>query len=314
MKKTVILSTVLISTALTSLPLAASAQDTTAVNNSGDSAIVTTNRRSFNDLDPLSFADIKKTINPMLMDMPSVRGVLASNDGDDTIIIVAARNMTVSLKGLRDRLNTRGTDRQSEYDKFYKAIKSNIQNSDPFNENNIKVIIRTTAALDDFEKLTALDGVPNFILRKPFVDNLEMVVVADTKTSIAFMPIGRLKDLNMTSDEAFAKAIANFAASNKEIKTKDENGLSYVSGEAGYVPSLLLTDNFSNAMKAKYPQGYVVAIPNREMLVVAPIGDDAAISKLKEISNSNDKGNYALSNKIYIKSEANTWTAIDLAK
>ena len=275
-----------------------------------DDGVFTTNRRTFNDLEPLSFQDIKNTIKPVLMEMPSVRGVVSTENGDNVIVIVAVRNLTINLDGLRTRLNTRGTDRQNEYDKFYKAIRKTISNGDPFTPENLKVVIRTSDALNDFEQQTALDKIPNYVLRRPLFDNLEMAVVADTKTSIAFMPIGRLHDLSLTEDDAFKKAIQNMNDNAQTIEFKDNDGLYYANVPAGFAPSLMLLDNVIEMLKTKYPDGYAVAIPNRDEFIAAPLSDAEALKKLEEVAKKDADGYYALNKKIYTRVD-DKWVAIE---
>lgn len=275
-----------------------------------DDGVFTTNRRTFNDLEPLSFQDIKNTIKPILLEMPSVRGVVNSGDGDNFIVIVAVRNLTLNLEGLRNRLNTRGTDRQTEYDKFYKAIRKTIANGDPFTPENLKVVIRTSSALNDFEEQTALNKAPNYVLRRPLFDNLEMVVVADTRTSIVFMPIGRLNDLSLTEDDAFKKATENMNNATQSVEFTETDGLSYAVAPAGYAPSLMLLDNVINTLKAKYPEGFAIAVPNRDEFIAAPLTDAEALKKLQETAQKDASGNYALNKKIYTLVDGK-WSAIE---
>lgn len=70
----------------------------------------------------------------------------------------------------------------------------------------------------------------------------------------------------------------------KAIRFEQSDGLSLLSVESDLEASLLLLDvMWDKAMQAKYPQGYVVALPFKDTLLVASMADKKAVQNIESV-------------------------------
>lgn len=246
----------------------------------------------------LNFDEVLNLIQADILKTPSVRGIVTYPDRPGIIAIYASGEMEVNLNPLVAKLNEKNSNRKYETARFIEIIKHAIINSDPFKAKNFKAIIRKKAALDEFETQTALKDLPNLIVRRPFIDDLEIAIVTETETSLAFLPRARLADLGLNEDQVFSTAFAQIEAVLPNVKWKVEDELLFASIDGAFDASLALLPSLWNTLAEQNKAKVALAIPNRGLLVSGRADSEIQMAKLKEIAKSQSDGQFALSDKI----------------
>jgi hypothetical protein len=249
----------------------------------------------------LSSADALALVKSKIEALPSVRGIIVEDEKSNVISVIHSTTLVIRLESFVARLNARGADREYETKKFVDVIAKSIASSDPFKKPNLKILVRSTAALDEFELLTAVNGKNNTIVRKQIAPNLEATIVAETKSSIAFMPIGRLNDLKITKDEVFTLAQNNFANSISKAKwINTPQNLMIAKLDGVFDTSLMMVPSIWQSIEEQNRFPIALAIPNRGMLVFGRANNPKDIQNLKAIIEKESKNDFVISKDIYI--------------
>lgn len=265
-------------------------------------AVISTNRQTNpRNNGPLSFQEITQMLREPILAMPSVRGITIDEANPSTIKVFAAREMEIHLNNFQERVNREGANRGDEFDHFIRVIASTVSDNDPFKPETLRVVIRTKDALNEFELQTAFNDTPNLLVRRPFIGNLEEVVVGDSATSIALMPLYRLQDLHLNLDEVFAKGETNIAAAANATKWFQENGLLVGELDGVYESSLLKIDNIWESISERLGGPIAVAIPVRGKLYIGLADKPEDLQKLDNIAKTLAVGPHALTNKILLR-------------
>ncbi|MBN8648955.1 MAG: hypothetical protein J0L55_13465 [Caulobacterales bacterium] len=250
---------------------------------------------------PISYEEITQLLIPKIMEIPSVRGVVVDENMPNALRVTHSTNLVVRLDNFYNKMNKVGTDRDFETKKFVATIAEVIGKSNPFKTENLRIVIRTKEALDDFETQTGANGQLNKIVRRPFIGDLEEALVAETKTSIAFMPIGELQSLKLSDADAFNLAEKTFATqfSNIEwVKTKDNLMIAKLDG--AFDTSLLAIPSIWQNLEAQNNFPIAVIAPNRALLQIGRADSKEDIEKLSAIAKNEATGPHAISDKVMI--------------
>jgi hypothetical protein len=259
-------------------------------------------------LPPLSVEDVGGELIARLLTVPGVRTVVPLPDTPNVLRLMAHNDMSIRLDTLVTRLNAEGADRDGEYLRFETNVRSFLARTDPFKPEQLRVVIRTTAAIDAFEALSAAGGVPNLVVRRPFAENMEEVVVGDTPTTIAFMPAARLSDLSLSADQAFELGRTNTVTVSAEVNWQTKNGLLEGGSGTGYETSLLALDSVWTNMAQRLGGPVAVIVPTRDKIVVGRADQPRDITRLREMVTAQAKGDLALSDKIWVR-DGTIWVA-----
>lgn len=248
----------------------------------------------------LSLQDIAQLLRPEIMKIPSVRGIVYNVDIPNNIRIITSNSLDIRLDNFRSRLNARGADRAFETKKFIDIIAKTIAKSDPFKPSSLRVLIRSKEAIDDFEQQTALDGVPNIVVRRPFIGNLEEVIVAETKSSIAFMPQNRLKDLGLDIDSAFKIAHDGFLENLKSAQWINQDGLMVAKLDGAFDASILVMPEVWNSLEKENGFEIAAIAPNRGLVMIGRANSKLDLDKLNIIAKKEANGPHALTDKVLL--------------
>jgi hypothetical protein len=252
-------------------------------------------------LEPLTLAEVSQNIQARVLKIPGVRRVGPLADAPNVLRLISHNDMSVRLDNLLQRVNTPGANREAEFTRFENNIKSLLARTDPFKLEQLRVVIRKTAAINAFETETAVDGITNIVVRRAFMDDLEEVVVGDTPTAIALMPATRLGDLKLTAEQAFERARANTAAAATNINWRTLNGLNEVTIVNGYETSLLALDGLWPQLVRRLGGPVAVIVPTREKLVIGRADRPRDIARLRTIASAEAIGDLALSGKVWVR-------------
>jgi hypothetical protein len=252
-------------------------------------------------LEPLTLTEVSQNIQARILKIPGVRSVGPLADAPNVLRLISHNDMSIRLDNLLQRVNAPGANREAEFTRFENNIKSLLARTDPFKPEQLRVVIRKTAAINTFETETAVDGITNIVVRRPFMDDLEEVVVGDTPTAIALMPATRLGDLQMTAEQAFERARANTAAAASNISWRTLNGLNEVTIVNGYETSLLALDGLWPQLVRRLGGPLAVIVPTRQKLVIGRADRPRDIARLRAIASAEAIGDLALSGKVWVR-------------
>lgn len=272
----------------------------------GNDTFATSRRNNQKAQENLSIIDVYSKLKPEIEKIVSVRGVRFDANSNSFMTIIASREINIDLKNFVETINKPRVNRTKEFQNFTKLIEKTIINNDPFKPEALRVIIRNTAAIDSFETLTAFNDTKNSIVRKPFAENLELIIIADTGTSMAFMPINRLDDLKLSFDDAYKIAQNNTKTVLKGANWFTEEGLLIATFDGSYETSLLAIPEIWTSIEQKLGGPIAAAIPNRERIVIGRADSIDDVARLGLIAKNESKTENSISDKVLFR-ENNIW-------
>jgi hypothetical protein len=255
---------------------------------------------------PIDVAEVSAQMQARLRRLPGVRSITPFPDAPNFLRLISHNDMRISLDTLVTRLNTQGVDRETEYSRFTTNVGNLLARTDPFKPEQLRVVIRKAEAINVFETESAAEGVPNLVVRRPFIADLEEVVVGDTPTTIALMPAGRLTDLGLSAEQAFERGRANTLTEVSSITWRPVAGLLEVRATSGYDTSLLVLDTTWATIASRLGGPVAVIVPTRDKIVIGRADRPRDIARLRTILAAEAKGDRALSDKIWVR-RAGTW-------
>jgi hypothetical protein len=252
---------------------------------------------------PLTLSEVSEKMQSRLLKLPSVRAVTEMPGAPTILRLIAHNESMVGLSNLLGRLNAPGSDREAEYRRLETNIAMMLARTDPFKPDNLRVVIRTNEAINAFEGESAAQGIPNSVVRRPFLGELEEVVVGDTPSTIALMPTTRLADLGLSPEQAFERARANTQMQIAALAWQSVNGLLEVAEPSGYETSLLAFDDIWTNVEAKLGGPIAVIVPTRDKIIVGRADKSDDLARMQDILNDKAKGAGLLSAKIWVRAE-----------
>jgi hypothetical protein len=253
-------------------------------------------------LAPLSVEDVSQEVQKRLIKIPGVRAVDQVVDKPNLLRLIAHNDSYVRLEVLLVRLNaSTAPGREAEYQRLVTSVANMLSRTDPFKPDQLRIVIRTTSAIDTFETETAAGDNRNVVVRRPFIGDLEEVVVGDTPTTIALMPASRLADLQLTPEQAFERGRANTIAQTDAITWRTVNGLLEVRTSSGYETSLLALDATWASLAQRLGGPIAVIVPTREKIIVGRADRPRDMARLRAIVTAQAKGPRMLSTKVWIR-------------
>ena len=236
---------------------------------------------------PISYEEITQLLIPKIMEIPSVRGVIVDENMPHALRVTHSTNLVVRLDNFYNKMNKVGTDRDFETKKFVATIAEVIGKSNPFKSENLRIVIRTKEALDDFETQTGANGQLNKIVRRPFIGELQSLKLSDAE---AF-------DL---AEKTFATQFANI----EWVKTSDNLMIAKLDG--AFDTSLLAIPSVWQNLQTQNNFPIAVIAPNRALLQIGRADSKEDVEKLSQIAKKEAIGPHAISDKVMIWNE-NHW-------
>jgi uncharacterized protein YtpQ (UPF0354 family) len=170
------------------------------------------------------------------------------------------------------------------------------------NVNRIVPIIKPREYLEETRMEAEKMGVTKEIdgVYEKYNDQLIIVYAEDTDSDIRYLTQDDLKSLSLNFSSIKELAIKNLDELLTSIKRKDGGGSYMLVAGGNYEASIILLTNFLTKENFSVDGDIVVAIPNRDMLLITGSDNKAGISRIKELAtNTYKSGNYRLSNYLY---------------
>jgi uncharacterized protein YtpQ (UPF0354 family) len=168
----------------------------------------------------------------------------------------------------------------------------------PINTSNIVPIIKPIEYLEDLKQLSKGNGgekEPGIVYEK-YNHALIIVYGENTETNIAYFTHEDFNKLSIPRDSLRALAVGNLNRVLPKIQKKGDNGTFMITAGGDFEASLILLTSIWTPDNFKVKGELVVAIPNRDMLMVTGSKDDQGIKMIQEITTESfATGNYQIS-------------------
>ncbi|MEJ2423201.1 MAG: DUF1444 family protein [Candidatus Thiodiazotropha sp.] len=134
-----------------------------------------------------------------------------------------------------------------------------------------------------------------------YSDDFSVFFLCDCGDHYTVLQAKHLEESGLGADELLSIGIENLRRVAEDIKITQHEGLLYFSGSGDFEASFLLVPEIWNDWLAGYcPNGYVAAIPARDILVVSDKHDASGIEKLISIIERVwPDGDHLLSNSLF---------------
>lgn len=163
-------------------------------------------------------------------------------------------------------------------------------------------IIKPISFLDDIKNEAKIIGATKDVegVYKKYNDQLIIVYAEDTKNSIKYLTHDDLKDLQINSDSLQTIAVRNLDRLLTSIQKKGNNGVYMIVAGGDYEASIILLSDILNKNNFEVKGDLVIAIPNRDMLLVTGSNDEEGIQKIIGLATKTyQTGNYPVSQYLY---------------
>lgn len=256
----------------------------------------------------ISMEEVSQEMARRISTLPGVRGVERMDGLANSLRVITHSEVSVRLDTLQARVNLPDANPEAEYSRFENNVRNLLERQDPFKLEQLRVVIRTTEAINTFEEQTAALGQRNLVVRRPFSEGLEEVLVGDTPTTIALMPVGRLSDLQLGATQAFDRARANTLKELTGVKWTVNDGLLEADPDQPYATSLLALDQVWTTIQKQLGGPLAVAVPTRDTLVVGRADRARDMTRLATIAASGAGNTGSLSGRVLVRQGA-IWVA-----
>ncbi|MDR6561554.1 MULTISPECIES: DUF1444 family protein [unclassified Arcicella] len=167
------------------------------------------------------------------------------------------------------------------------------------NVGNVVPVIKSVEFLDEINSLSK-DGKSFPVITEKYNDQLIIVYAEDSKNSIKFLTEDDFKTLSISRDTLKSIALKNFDKRITKIQRQGDYGLFMITAGGDYEASLILLSSIWTKESFPVDGDFIIAIPNRDMLMVTGSKNKTGIAKIKEIvADSYKTGNYQVSDKLY---------------
>lgn len=156
----------------------------------------------------------------------------------------------------------------------------------PINTSNIVPVIKPIQYLEDLKKLHKQnDGEKeSWIVYEKYNSALIIVYGENTETSIRYFTQDDLNKLSVSRDSLHPLAIGNLNKILPKIKRNGDNGTFMLTAGGDFESSLILLTDIWTTDNFKVKGDIVVAIPNRDMLMVTGSKDEQGIKTIRDVT------------------------------
>jgi uncharacterized protein YtpQ (UPF0354 family) len=155
--------------------------------------------------------------------------------------------------------------------------------------NDLKNLAKNMGATKDFEGVY-----------EKYNEQLIIVYAEDTKSSLSYLTQDDLTTLSINQDSLRMVATKNLDRLLTNIQRQGDDGTYMLTAGGNYETSMILLNNIFTKESLPVNGDFVVAIPNRDMLLITGSNDKTGIQKIKEISTKTfQTGDHQVSEYLY---------------
>lgn len=283
----------------------------------GRTTDTSTEQTSIEQAVSISMAELQAYVLQQFKRSPNVLSV--EKQGSDGLAVKYIGNQTIQvyLGNLLDQLNTSKSERVRAIDNFVTTTNSTADipvgttgDIAAFKES-LMPVIKDEEFLRNAESITKPNkkNLDARLLKRPLVDGLFAIVAIDGAKSIRFVAGQDVTKYHISEKEFFDTAIANLTAKSSTAQFEAIGSLQAITLDGTYEVSLLLVPDFWTRVEQAVGGDFVVAIPARGALFVAPANDVAAVATLRAAAR-NLKLAYPLTQKL-LRKTASGWAYLE---
>lgn len=167
---------------------------------------------------------------------------------------------------------------------------------------NVKNIIPVVKPVEYLLEINALskDGKSTAMVTEKYNDQLIIAYAEDDKSSIKYLTENDFKTLAISMDTLKSFAVRNFDRILPNIQRQGDSVIFLITAGGDYEASLILLSSIWTKENFPVDGDFIVAIPNRDMLIITGSNNKSGIAKIKEIvSDSFKTGNYPISDQLF---------------
>jgi uncharacterized protein YtpQ (UPF0354 family) len=168
---------------------------------------------------------------------------------------------------------------------------------------NIVPIIKPVGYLEESQKQAGAMGAKKDIgnVYDKYNDQLIVAYAEDSKNNIRYLLPEELKTLGISRDSLLSVAIDNLHRIMKpRVIIHGDSGVYRITGGGDYEASLILLPTLWTNENMPVQGSFVIAIPNRDILLITGSEDKADIEKIKKFAKKSfSSGNYSISESLY---------------
>ncbi len=165
--------------------------------------------------------------------------------------------------------------------------------------DNIVPVIKPVEYLDVLKAMNK-DGKSAAMITEKYNDQLIIAYAEDAENSIRYLTEDDFKTLSISRDTLKSIALRNFNKILPNIQRQGGNGLFMLTAGGDYEASLILLSSIWTTENMPVDGNIIIAIPNRDMLMVTGSNNKTGIDKMKGIAAESYKtGNYPVSDHLY---------------
>ncbi|RZK42267.1 MAG: DUF1444 family protein [Hymenobacter sp.] len=167
---------------------------------------------------------------------------------------------------------------------------------------SIDDIVPTVKSFESIEELNSLTekGKAPTVITKKYNSQLVVIYAQDSKNSIRYLTSENFKQLAISEDSLECIALRNLSKILPSVERKGNNGLYMITAGGNYEASLLLLPSLWKKKNFPVNGDFIVAIPNRDMLLITGSKNKSGINKIREIvTESYNAGSYPVSEYLY---------------
>lgn len=168
---------------------------------------------------------------------------------------------------------------------------------------NIIPVIKPTRYLEESQKqandMVATKDIGS--VYNKYNDQLIIVYAEDSKNNIRYLLPRELDTLGISRDSLFSIAIDNLHRLLKpKVNIQGDSGVYMITAGGDYEASLILLPTLWTKENLPVKGSFVIAVPNRDMLLITGSDDKANIEKIKRFAQKSfSSGNYSISESLY---------------
>jgi hypothetical protein len=237
--------------------------------------------------------------------VPGVRAASHSEADPEVITIITYRTFQLYLPRVDARIATSGLVGDNALDMIVSQTAEGMEFDNPFKLEAFRVVVRPTAAVDSFEQMTAAGGQPNRVVRRFFAPGLDEVLVANTGTTMAYVPVPQLARLRVGETDAFSWGRIHTEEMARAVRFEEEDGIRIAILDGNFETSLLAIDRLWTQVSEDMGGSIAVIMPTRSRLLVARTSDARAMARLRDIARAEGQGEHGLSDRVFLRQGRN---------
>ncbi len=166
--------------------------------------------------------------------------------------------------------------------------------------DDIMPVIKSQLFFDQAREATKGRGKSFELIAEKYTDELYVTYGLDHDNKIQFLKKEDLKELAVPEDSLRAIAVRNLYKKLPQMEKHGSDGYYMVTAGGYYESSLILLPTMWQKEKFPVTGDFVVAIPNRDILLITGSQDMKGLNILKKsVENSFNSGNYPISEHLY---------------